>query len=110
MRNLILIAFLFFSFLASAQESLTVIHFNYKWNQRNDFNLRGLKNAKVQYAWLEDQPEEITKSIKAVPVIVILGKDGKVKMQYTADISFKINATKEDIQKSINRILINQKL
>ena len=108
MRNLILIAFVLFSFLASAQERLTVIHFNYKWNTKNDYNLRGLKNAKIQYAFLEDQPEEITQSIKAVPVIVILGKDGKVKMQYTADISFKIHATREDIQKSINRILINQ--
>ena len=108
MRNLILITFLFFSFLASAQESLTVIHFNYKWNERNNYNLRGLQNAKVQYAWLEDQPEDIVKTIKTVPVIVILGKDGRVKMQYVADLSFKITATKEDIQKSINRILIKQ--
>ena len=108
MRNLILIAFMLFGFFANAQEKLTVIHFNYKWNQRNDYNLRGLQNAKVQYAWLEEQPEHITKSIKAVPVIVILGRDGKVKMQYTADLSFKIQASKEDIQKAINRIFIKK--
>ena len=108
MRNLILIAFMLFGFLANAQEKITVIHFNYKWNSRNDYNLRGLQNAKVQYAWLEEQPENIVKTIKTVPVIVILGKDGRVKMQYAADLSFKIQATKEDIQKSINRILIDQ--
>jgi len=108
MRNLILIAFMLFGFLANAQEKITVIHFNYKWNSRNDYNLRGIENAKVQYAWLEEQPENIVKTIKTVPVIVILGKDGRVKMQYAADLSFKIQATKEDIQKSINRILIEQ--
>tara|TARA_R100000734_G_C3304377_1_gene94901 strand:+ start:451 stop:777 length:327 start_codon:yes stop_codon:yes gene_type:complete len=108
MRNLILIAFMLFGFLANAQDKITVIHFNYKWNSRNDYNLRGIQNAKVQYAWLEEQPQNIVETIKTVPVIVILGKDGRVKMQYAADLSFKIQATKEDIQKSINRILIEQ--
>ena len=109
MRKIIFTILMLLSFfLASAQDRLTVIHFNYKWNTKNDYNLRGLKHAKIQYAFLEDQPEEIRQSIKAVPVIVILGKDGKVKMQYTADISFKIHATKEEIQSAVNRILINQ--
>ena len=108
MRNLILIAFMLFGFLANAQEKITVIHFNYKWNSRNDYNLRGLQNAKVQYAWLEEQPQNIVETIKTVPVIVILGKDGRVKMQYAADLSFKIQATKEDIQKSINRVFIQK--
>jgi hypothetical protein len=108
MRNLILIAFMLFSFLATAQEKLTVIHFNYKWNSRNDYNLRGLENCKVQYAWLEEQPKKIVEKIKTVPVIVILDRDGKVKMQYAADLSFKIQASKEDIQKSINRIFIEK--
>jgi len=108
MRNLIIIVFMFFSFLANAQDKITVIHFNYKWNSKNDYNLRGLQNAKVQYAWLEEQPQNIVETIRTVPVIVILGKDGRVKMQYAADLTFKIQATKEDIQKSINRILIDK--
>ena len=108
MRNLIIIVFMLFGFLANAQDKITVIHFNYKWNSKNDYNLRGLQNAKVQYAWLEEQPENIVETIRTVPVIVILGKDGKVKMQYAADLTFKIQATKEDIQKSINRILIDK--
>ena len=108
MRNLIFIIFMLFSFAASSQQRVTVIHFNYKWNDRNNYNLRGLEHAKIQYAWLEDQPEHIVETIKTVPVIVILGKDGKVKMQYAADSSFKIQATREDIQKSINRIFIQK--
>ena len=97
-----------FGFFVNAQDKITVIHFNYKWNSRNDYNLRGIQNAKVQYAWLEEQPENIVETIKTVPVIVILGKDGRVKMQYAADLTFKIQASKEEIQKSINRILLDQ--
>jgi hypothetical protein len=108
MKNIILILFILFGFFVNAQDKVTVIHFNYKWNSRNDYNLRGLQNAKVQYAWLEEQPENIVETIKTVPVIVILGKDGRVKMQYAADLSFKIQATREDIQKSVNRILLDQ--
>ena len=76
MKNIILILFILFGFFVNAQDKVTVIHFNYKWNDRNNYNLRGLENAKVQYAWLEDQPENIVETIRTVPVIVILGKDG----------------------------------
>jgi len=107
MKNLIIILFILFGFSASAQD-VTVIHFNYKWNERNNYNLRGLQNAKVQYAWLEEQPDHIKKSITSVPVIAILDKNGKVKMQYSADISFKIQVTREELQKSINRVWIEQ--
>ena len=103
MKNLILILFMLFGFSASSQD-VTVIHFNYKWNDRNSYNIRGLKNAKLQYAWLEEQPDHIKETIKAVPVIVVLGKDGKVRGQFTADISFKIQAKKEDIQRFIDTI------
>ena len=108
MKNLILILTLLFGFSTYAQNKVTVIHFNYKWNERNNYNLRGLQNAKVQYAWLEEQPDHIKKSITSVPVIAILEKAGKVKMQYSADISFKIQVTREELQKSINRVWIEQ--
>ena len=103
MKNLIIILFILFGFSASAQD-ITVIHFNYKWNDRNSYNIRGLKNAKLQYAWLEEQPESVKKTIKAVPVVVIL-KNGKVKGQFAADLSFEIKATREEIQEFINKVV-----
>ena len=106
MKNLIIILFILFGFSASAQE-VTVIHFNYKWNDRNSYNIRGLKNAKLQYAWLEEQPESVKSGIKTVPVIVIL-KDGKVKGQFAADLSFEIKATREEIQDFINKVIENK--
>tara|TARA_B100001939_G_C16581614_1_gene463033 strand:- start:44 stop:364 length:321 start_codon:yes stop_codon:yes gene_type:complete len=103
MKNLIIILFILFGFSASAQD-VTVIHFNYKWNDRNSYNIRGLKNAKLQYAWLEEQPESVKSGIKTVPVVVIL-KDGKVKGQFAADLSFEIKATREEIQDFINKVV-----
>ena len=91
-----------FGFSASAQD-VTVIHFNYKWNDRNNYNIRVLKNAKLQYAWLEEQPESVKRTIKAVPVVVIL-KNGKVKGQFAADLSFEIHATRDEIQDFINKV------
>ena len=102
MKNLIIILFILFGFSASAQD-VTVIHFNYKWNDRNNYNIRGLKNAKLQYAWLEEQPESVKRTIKAVPVVVIL-KNGKVKGQFAADLSFEIHATRDEIQDFINKV------
>ena len=103
MKNLIIILFILFGFSASAQE-VTVIHFNYKCNDRNSYNIRGLKNAKLQYAWLEEQPESVKSGIKTVPVVVIL-KNGKVKGQFAADLSFEIKATREEIQDFINKVV-----
>jgi len=103
MKNLIIILFILFGFSASAQD-VTVIHFNYKWNDRNSYNIRGLKNAKLQYAWLEEQPESVKSGIKTVPVVVIL-KNGKVRGQFAADISFEIKATREEIQDFINKVV-----
>ena len=112
MKKIIICILLTVLFVAatSTQEKLSVLHFNYKWNKDNNFDLRGIKNADVQYVWVENQPDKIRQTIKSVPVIAILGKDGKVKMQFVANLSFKIQATKEEVQNAINRILINQKL
>jgi|14_taG_2_1085336.scaffolds.fasta_scaffold171569_2 hypothetical protein len=109
MKKIIIYVLLIVLFISasSSQEKLDVLHFNYRWNESNNYDLRGIKNVKIQYVWLEDQPQNIRQSIKSVPVIAILGKDGKVKMQFVADISFKIQATKEEVQNSINRILLN---
>ena len=104
MKNLITILFILCGFFAHAQDRVKVIHFNYKWNDRNNYNIRGLKNATLQYAWLEEQPESVKKTITAVPVIVVIGKDGKVKGQFSADLSFEIKATREEIQALINKV------
>ena len=82
-----------------------IMHINAKWNQSNNFDLRGIKEAKVQYALLEDQAPSLRAQIKSVPLIILLDKAGKPRGQWTADLTFKITATKDEIQDRIYFLL-----
>tara|TARA_X000001382_G_scaffold129321_1_gene120998 strand:+ start:1929 stop:2255 length:327 start_codon:yes stop_codon:yes gene_type:complete len=108
MKNLITIILLMFAFTATSQD-ITLLHINAKWNDRNDYNLQGLRNVKISKAWLEDQTAEFKSQVKAVPTIVLIGKDGKPKGQWTADLSFKLTVPKEEIQQRINFLLFEEK-
>jgi len=104
MKNLITILLLFVAANITAQD-LTLLHINAKWNAKNNYDLKGINNAKVQNAFLEDQKESIKKGITSVPVILLLDKYGKPRGQWKADLSFKITIPKEDIQNRINAVL-----
>ena len=107
MKNLITIILLFVAANVTAQD-LTLLHINAKWNTSNDYNLRGIRHAKVLMVNLEDQSAELKSQIKAVPTIVVIGKDGKPKGQWQADLSFKLNVPREEIQKRINFLLFGE--
>ena len=108
MKNLITILLLFFAVTISAQ-NIKLIHINAKWNQDNNYpHLRGLKNVNIQMVFLEDQSAELKSQIKAVPTIVIIGKDGKPKGQWQADLSFKLTVPREEIQDRINILLFGE--
>ena len=104
MKNLITIILLLSAFVATAQD-YTLMHINAKWNQSNNFDLRGIKEAKVQFALLEDQAPSLRAQIKSVPIIILLDKDGKPRGQWKANLSFKITASKEEIQDRIYFLL-----
>ena len=103
MKQLVVATALLLSSLATAQDVL-VVQINAKWNKGNTAaDLRGLKNCEYVFGWLEDQPYEIQSSIASVPVVVVY-RDNVAKMQYTADISLKLNATFEEIQTLVNSL------
>ena len=85
-------------------QDVTILQINAEWNKRNNYDLSGITGATVKFSYLKDQPKEIQKSIVAVPVIVIMDKKGRVRMQYVADISLKIKVGNLDIQNNVNRI------
>ena len=85
-------------------QDVTVLQINAEWNKKNNYDLSGITGATVKFSYLKDQPKDIQKSIIAVPVIVIMDKKGRVRMQYIADISLKIKVGNLDIQNNINRI------
>ena len=104
---MLLVGLLFFpmqvnSFETNA-EKITVMQINAKWNKHHNIDLDGLKNCKVQFAWLEDQPEKLKNNIKTVPIILIYDGNNAV-MQWSADLSFKLDVDLDEIQKTINSI------
>ena len=84
-------------------QDVTTVHFNYKWNQNNTFRgLDRLKNTKVQYAYVEDQSDNIKRSIKSVPTIVIYNNNKPVA-RFEAGLTMKINVRLDSIQSIINK-------
>jgi len=79
----------------------TVLHINAKWNQANNVNLDVIPNCKLQYAFLEDQPKDIQERIEYVPHIILL-KQNRPIAQWSADLSFRLNITTQEIVKVIN--------
>ena len=85
-------------------QDVTVLQINAEWNKRNNYDLSNITGATVKFSYLKDQPKDIQKSIVAVPVIVIMDKNCRVRMQYVADISLKIKVGNLDIQNNVDRI------
>tara|TARA_R100001163_G_scaffold65506_1_gene62978 strand:+ start:3645 stop:3968 length:324 start_codon:yes stop_codon:yes gene_type:complete len=107
MKNLILILTLLVSGYTYSQD-VTILHINAKWNTSNDYNLDRIRNAKVLKVFLEEQKADFKAQIKSVPTIVLIGKDGKPKGQWSAGLSFKLEVPLEEIQGRINAILFKK--
>ena len=102
MKNLITTLLLFLTFSVYSQD-ITVVHFNYKWNSKNDYaKLQSIKRAKVSKALVEEQGADLQASMKAVPVIIIFRR-GKPVARIEADLSMKIKTRLEDIQELVDR-------
>ena len=89
-------------------QDFTLLHINAKWNQPNNFDLKGIQNCNVRYALLEDQVPSLKAQIKSVPIIILLDKNGKPRGQWQADLTFKLNVKQEEVQDWVNRILMDQ--
>ena len=103
MKNILCAIFVLVASFVYSQD-VTVLQINAEWNKRNNYDLSSITGATVKFSYLKDQPKDVQKSIVAVPVIVILDKNGRVRMQYVADISLKIKVGNLDIQNNVNRI------
>ena len=99
--RLIILALLFSVF--SYGQDITIVHFNYKWNEANSFNkLERLKNTKVQYAYVEEQSDIVKKSIKSVPTIVVYN-NSKPIARFEAGLTMKISVSLDSIQVLVNK-------
>jgi len=96
MKTLVTLILLLIASISYSQD-YTIVQINASWNKRHDVQLPARINGNpVIYGLLEEQSPSIQKNTKAVPVIVLY-KGNQAVMQWTADLSFKLNLTKEEI-------------
>ena len=107
MKKYILILLILFSNNVFSQ--ITVTHFNAEWNEANSVEwFMGLKDCNTKgYTDVGKDPEAAKKyKIAVVPTIIIF-KDGEEVARFQADLSFKMVATKEEVQEEIDNQLMS---
>ena len=93
----------------SAFGQVKVMQFNAGWNSANDVEwVMDLKDCKtIAYTDIgKDKEAQAKYKIAVVPTIIIF-KDGEEAARFQADLSFKMVATKEEVQEEINNQLMS---
>ena len=104
---ILVMLFVFFASTSSAQ--ITATHFNAEWNNSNGCKwFMDLKDCKtLGTVDVGKNPKEAKKyKIAVVPTIIIF-KDGEEVARFQADLSFKMVATREEVQDKISEIIMS---
>ena len=81
-------------------QDYVLLEINSEWNWANAAKVEKIRGIPHQIAYLEEQTPSFKKKVKSVP-LVVLYKDGRPIMQWSADISFKLIVTKEQVMRAI---------
>ena len=101
---LIIIAFT----IGVAYGQVKVIHFNAGWNEANDVEwFDKLSDAGKKSLNIDDQEIQKKYAIAIVPTIIVFD-DGEEVKRFQADLSFKLVATREEIQEYIDELIISK--
>ena len=101
---LIVIAFT----IGVAYGQVKVIHFNAGWNEANDVEwFDKLSDACKKSLNIDDQEIQKKYAIAIVPTIIVFD-DGEEVKRFQADLSFKLVATREEIQEYIDELIISK--
>ena len=97
-------------FLSSqAFSQIEAKHFNAGWNDANSVNwFMDLKECNTKGTTDISKDADAAKKYKiaVVPTIIIF-KDGEEALRFQADLSFKMVATKEEVQEAIDELLMS---
>ena len=87
---------------------IEVKYFNAEWNAPNNIEwVDKLSDCEVEKLDIGKAPELAQKhKVVVVPTIIVF-QDGEESKRYQADLSFKIAATKEDIQEYIDELIMS---
>ena len=93
----------------NAFSQIEIKQFNAEWNKDNDVSwVQKLKDCKtISYTDIgTDKEAQKEYKIAVVPTIIIF-KDGEEVARFQADLSFKMLATKEEVQEEIDNQLMS---
>ena len=95
-------------FSESLYSQIVVTHFNAAWNDPNKAEWVGdLTDCDITYVDIAKSPKLQQKhKVVVVPTIIIF-QDGEEIKRYQADISFKMLATKNELQDKIDEIIMS---
>jgi len=103
---LLIIFFLIISSI-SANGQIKAIYFNAEWNAANNVEwFSDLNDTKKQTMDIGEGDCQEKYQIAIVPTIVIF-KDGEEVKRFQADLSFKMVATRKEVQNTIDEILMS---
>ena len=96
-------------FCNSAFAQIQVSQFNAEWNAANAVGwVQDLLDCKtISYIDISKQAKLATKHKIAVIPTIIIFKDGEEVARFQADLSFKMVATKEEVQEEIDNQLMS---
>ena len=102
-----LLIILFILLANTSFSQIIVTHFNAAWNDPNKAEWVGeLEECEITYVDIAKSPKIQKKhKVVVVPTIIIF-KDGEEVKRWQADLSFKMVATKEDLQEYIDELLM----
>ena len=96
-------------FCGSLSAQIQVTHFNAGWNSSNDVSwIMDLEDCKtIGYTDIAKDTDAQTKHKIAVVPTIIIFKDGEEVARFQADLSFKMVATKKEVQEEIDNQLMS---
>ena len=86
--------------LNSYSQNFTLLEINAKWNKHNNLPVNKLADIKIQFAWLEDQPASIQRSVISVPTLILMS-EGKSVAQWRVGLDLQLKITEEEVKKAI---------
>ena len=94
---------------STAFSQIQVTQFNAGWNSSNDVPwVNGLSDCKtIAYSDIATDTEAQTKHKIAVVPTIIIFKDGEEVARFQADLSFKMLATRKEVQQEIDNQLMS---
>ena len=93
---------------ATAFGQVKVVHFNAGWNEANDVEwFNKISDAGKKSLSIDNADVQKKYAIAIVPTIIVFDEGEEVK-RFQADLSFKMVATREEVQEYIDELIISK--